>query len=101
MNRSSSLSLVVLAAAAGAAAMYLFDPVQGKRRRALVRDKANSVAHHSAESINDTGRHLRNRLRGLRAETRRMLGVPEPHTSERAQMAAAAAARNSQEQVRT
>ena len=32
--------LILVGAAVGTAAMYLFDPDQGRRRRALIRDKA-------------------------------------------------------------
>lgn len=41
----------------GALAMYYFDPVSGKRRRALLRDKS-------------TVKHARNRAHGIVAEAR-------------------------------
>jgi hypothetical protein len=38
------------AAALGATAMYLFDPVQGRRRRALVGDKLHSLAAQAGDA---------------------------------------------------
>ena len=72
-HHSSALYWAVLAAVGGAAAMYFLDPTQGRRRRAQVRDKAYSVAHHSAKSLNGTSRHLRNKARGLGAELRHLV----------------------------
>src|SRR5438067_41153 len=37
--------------AAGAAAMFILDPAAGRRRRALVRDKAYSVAHRTGGAV--------------------------------------------------
>lgn len=59
--------------ALGAAAMYMMDPVQGNRRRALVRDKAYSSRVKLRKSINAKSRDLANRARGLQAEARHML----------------------------
>lgn len=57
----------------GAGLMYLLDPDRGRRRRALLRDRfvhrareAERLGGHTASSA----RHLRNRTRGLLAETR-------------------------------
>ena len=57
----------------GAAAMYVFDPVSGRRRRALARDKAVSAAHDAAHAVQSTARDLRNRAQGVGAETRSAL----------------------------
>ncbi len=55
---------------AGAALMYFFDPDRGNRRRAQVRDKAQSLAKDSNLWVRKAGRDLGNRARGFAAETR-------------------------------
>jgi uncharacterized membrane protein len=52
----------------GAGLMYFFDPEQGNRRRALVRDKANSVVNNIDDSIDVAMEDARNRARGVLAE---------------------------------
>src|SRR5262249_16671148 len=54
----------------GASLMYLFDPEQGRRRRALVRDKAVRAAHRAEEGLCKLGRDLSNRPSGLPAEAK-------------------------------
>ena len=51
MNRTRAVSAagLVVAAGAGALLMYLLDPQQGRRRRALVRDQAVRLAHRGSE----------------------------------------------------
>ncbi len=46
--------------------MYVLDPKSGKRRRALIKDKAVSLAHKEGEMIARTARDLRNRAKGAR-----------------------------------
>ncbi len=59
---------------AGAAAAFLLDPRSGRRRRALIRDKAKQAAHLStfglAGAVSKTWRDIANRARGAAAETR-------------------------------
>ena len=55
------------AAGAGAGLMYLFDPDRGKRRRALLRNKAVHISRLANEAAGKTGRDLRNHLRGAAA----------------------------------
>jgi osmotically-inducible protein OsmY len=55
---------LVCAASAGAAVMYFFDPDRGKRRRALVRDKAKHTLKMANETVDKTGRDLRNHAVG-------------------------------------
>jgi hypothetical protein len=50
---------------AGAGLMYLLDPQQGRRRRALVRDQAVRLAHEAQDTAEVVGRDMRNRARGL------------------------------------
>ncbi len=52
----------------GAGLMYLFDPVRGKRRRALVRDQLAHAGHVIARSMPTTSRDLRHRAYGVLAE---------------------------------
>ncbi|OWW19756.1 SRPBCC family protein [Noviherbaspirillum denitrificans] len=59
-------------AAIGAAAMYLSDPERGKRRRALIRDKAVHTAHLSSDAIGTASRDFANRMQGMRAKTGRL-----------------------------
>ena len=69
--------LTILGAAGlGAGLMYLLDPREGNRRRALIRDQAVSVLNRSDDYIEKTARDLRNRTRGLVAET--MSALEEP-----------------------
>ncbi|PYS95118.1 MAG: hypothetical protein DMF65_14520 [Acidobacteria bacterium] len=57
---------------AGAALMYMLDPDRGARRRALVRDKAVSLANKTPDALNATARDLSNRARGLVSEASAM-----------------------------
>ena len=54
------------AVALGAAAMYVLDPNNGKRRRTMLKDKAVSLAHKEGEMIARAGRDLRNRVGAIR-----------------------------------
>ena len=68
--------LTLLAAAgAGAALAYLFDPKQGRQRRAMVRDRIRTAQERAPKIARD----LQNRAHGVVAETRRLIGRPEPH----------------------
>lgn len=53
----------------GAALMYLFDPDQGNRRRALIRDKAIGFNNKAQRVLGARARDLRNRAKGLLHET--------------------------------
>jgi hypothetical protein len=57
--------------ACGAAAVYFLDPVRGKTRRALLRDKASSWADQAQDYADKTARDLSNRATGLMHETRK------------------------------
>jgi hypothetical protein len=52
----------------GAALMYLFDPDRGRRRRALIRDKAEGAANKASDYAGKMSRDLRNRANGMVAE---------------------------------
>lgn len=63
--------------AIGAVSMYLLDPRQGRRRRALVRDKLVRAEHLGEAAVNYGRRDVANRARGLVAEVRaRMRAEP-------------------------
>jgi uncharacterized membrane protein len=66
------LSGLCIGAALGAAAMYVFDPDKGRRRRALARDKMRSLVTDSIDLFNVAARDARFRARGVRARTLRL-----------------------------
>lgn len=66
------------AAGLGAAAMYLFDPDRGNRRRAVVRDKMVSAAHQAGGAVDVTARDVANRARGSVAELRSWMARRPP-----------------------
>jgi len=63
---------VLGAVAIGAAAMFFLDPSQGRRRRALVRDKLASARVQTGKTLDTQVRDLSNRTRGLRHEAARL-----------------------------
>ena len=67
MNKKA---LLVGGVGLGAALMYLFDPDRGRRRRALIRDKAEGAANKAGDYAGKMSRDLRNRAYGLVAETK-------------------------------
>ena len=71
--------------AVGAAAMFIFDPDQGRRRRALARDKAVRYGKEAGDFATGTAKDLRNRAYGVAAETRGMvketLGSEKPEAA--------------------
>ena len=67
MNKKAAL---VGGVGLGAALMYLFDPDRGRRRRALIRDKAEGAAHKAGDYAGKMSRDLRNRAYGMVAETK-------------------------------
>jgi hypothetical protein len=62
--------LLPLTAAAGAAGMYLLDPAQGPRRRALLRDQAVRRYGEACRFADVASRDLRHRARGTVAAFR-------------------------------
>jgi uncharacterized membrane protein len=59
-------------AALGAAAMYVFDPNKGRRRRAIFRDKARSSLTNITHLAQVSARDLSHRVQGLQATGRRL-----------------------------
>ena len=58
----------VMSLGLGASAMYLLDPDQGKRRRALVRDQLARLGNTTTNAAGKTARDLGNRARGVTHE---------------------------------
>ena len=54
----------------GALAMYYFDPVSGKRRRALLRDQLAYARQEAGGYARGTLKHARSRAQGVVAEAR-------------------------------
>jgi uncharacterized membrane protein len=57
----------------GAGAMYLWDPQQGRRRRALLLDQINSLGHSIPQALEVAWRDLANRAEGTVAELRHLV----------------------------
>lgn len=72
---------------AGATAMYLLDPQQGRRRRALMRDKVVSASVHTSDVTRAQGRRVANRVKGWAAGVRSHLpgngATDDPHVLQR------------------
>lgn len=73
------LTTFVGGAALGIAAMYMLDPDKGKRRRALVGDKAHALVSDTRQAVGAATRDAAHRIQGLRARARRLLSdTPVP-----------------------
>lgn len=75
----NSTACVLAGMAVGALAMYMLDPVQGNRRRALARDKAYSAKVHAGKWVDATSRDLANRAKGVCAKTGRVFSHSHRH----------------------
>ena len=71
-----NITSLLVGAGAGAGLMYLLDPAQGNRRRALMRDQLVRARHLTEDAMDATSRDMRNRARGVVAELRARL-IPE------------------------
>jgi hypothetical protein len=78
MNALKTWIAAVAALAAGAAAMYYLDPQNGRRRRALVADRADALRHDAARVAAAKGRRAADRARGLMAQLRSSLSRQGP-----------------------
>jgi hypothetical protein len=71
--------LMLGCAGLGAGVMYLLEPSVGKRRRALVRDKAMSYLYRTGDLLSQTARDMGNRTRGVVSEAHtRLTGADVP-----------------------
>ncbi|RPE81589.1 BON domain-containing protein [Vulcaniibacterium tengchongense] len=73
---------VITAFAAGAAIMYYFDPVAGRRRRAMVRDRAVATRHDAEGFVRAKSKRAVDRVHGALARTRARIS-PEPVDDDR------------------
>jgi gas vesicle protein len=62
----------------GALAMFIFDPQQGRRRRALARDKMVHYGKEAGDFVSGTAKDLSNRAYGVAKETQRMVNEQNP-----------------------
>jgi len=62
-----------IGAGLGAGLMYLLDPDRGRRRRALVRDKAVHLARVTERTLEVRSREMKNRAQGFAAQIRSLL----------------------------
>ena len=69
-EQSPRMRSLIGSLALGAGCMYFLDPYQGRRRRALVRDKLLSACVQSSDFFAKAARDLGNRASGILAETR-------------------------------
>lgn len=69
MRQATDFTKITLATIAGiglgAVAMYVLDPVSGKRRRELARDKAANAANSALDTLQTTARDLQNRAKSV------------------------------------
>jgi hypothetical protein len=76
------LLYVLGAAGLGAAVMYLMDPDQGNRRRALIRDKATKVNRQTREAVSGRVQDMTNRAKGMLHEAKSTLAPDETATEQ-------------------
>jgi hypothetical protein len=69
----NTLTRIATAFAAGATAMYFMDPLVGRRRRALVRDKGVAASHDIEHFARAKGRRAADKLHGVVAGTKAAL----------------------------
>lgn len=62
-----SKALILVGMGVGASLMYVFDPQQGNRRRALARDKVAKAIHTTGHAVGATSRDVAHRATGLAA----------------------------------
>ena len=58
----------------GALLMYMLDPAEGRRRRALARDQVTHFVTEAEKKMEAKARHWSNRARGVVAETKSAVG---------------------------
>jgi hyperosmotically inducible periplasmic protein len=64
---------LAVAFAAGAAAMYYFDPVAGRRRRAMTRDQGVAAGHEAEDFARAKSKRVADRAQGVKARARARL----------------------------
>jgi hypothetical protein len=72
------MSPLLVGVALGATSAFMLDPQQGRRRRALVRDKVVHGVHEGREFADAASKDLRYRAQGIAARARSLRGVATP-----------------------
>jgi osmotically-inducible protein OsmY len=72
------MTVLALAAAAGAAIAYFFDPTSGRRRRALARDRSAGFVRHSMRRFGRVKRHAEAEAYGLSQKAQHLSEEPKP-----------------------
>ena len=80
MTRTYSAGSMLCTLAAGAALMFLLDPSHGRRRRALIADKARRLTRQARDASGTLSQDLTSRLSGLKT---RLSKTDEQPTDER------------------
>lgn len=75
---------VLGAAGLGALMMYLYDPKGGRRRRAMIRDKAVGLTNDAREAIGKKTKDLTNRAQGVAHEAKAMISGGQKEKNETA-----------------
>lgn len=70
------MARLLLGLALGATSVFLLDPQQGARRRALVRDKVTRTMNEGREFVDAARKDLRARAQGISAQARGWRGGP-------------------------
>ena len=76
------MGALAVASAVGATAAFFLDPVSGKRRRQVARDKVGSWIRGGRDRLARRGRYLRGQAAGAMEEARRGTTVQIPETDE-------------------
>ena len=71
MNRALA---IISGIGAGVAAAYFLDPKKGADRRALVRDKFNSLKEDATQKISEATENLRQQVSGIATDAKAMIG---------------------------
>jgi gas vesicle protein len=67
---------------AGAAVMYLFDPKDGNRRRAMIRDQATKINRQTREAIEGHTKDISNRAKGVVHQLKSSMKTSESNSTD-------------------
>jgi osmotically-inducible protein OsmY len=73
------MQLLALGALLGAAITYLFDPQNGRRRRAMLRDRSAAFARQSGRRTADAGRAVAAEAHGVSQKARHLKEEPKEY----------------------
>lgn len=72
---------LLMGSVVGSALMFVFDPVQGRSRRARVRDKAVRTQKRATRFADRKARDLSNRIDGVKASATKLVSLTRPTDS--------------------